>query len=276
MFFDIDRYGIHIGPLYLRFYGVIIMFGALMAALLAQRLLRKRDQDPDLVWDGLIWALVFGIIGARLYHVFTPSISAGGWQQTLNYLRNPISILTTWEGGLGIPGAILGGAIGLYIFARRNNHSIWLILDVAAPGVALAQAIGRWGNFVNQELYGPPSDLPWAIYIEPAYRLNTTWNGVPLSQFETFHPLFLYESLWNLANMFLLLWLFRRFDSWLRTGDIFFIYLITYPLGRLLLEFIRLDYVPLFENAINMNQLVMLLVAIASGVFLYLRHRRTA
>ncbi len=275
MFFDIDRYGIHIGPLYLRFYGIIIMFGALMAALLAQRLLRKRKQDPELVWDGLIWALVFGIIGARLYHVFTPSISAGGWQQTLNYLRNPISILTTWEGGLGIPGAILGGALGLYIFARRNNQSIWLILDVAAPGVALAQAIGRWGNFVNQELYGPPTDLPWGIYIEPAYRLNTTWNGVPLSQFETFHPLFLYESLWNLANMFFLLWLFRRFESRLKTGDLFFIYLITYPLGRFLLEFIRLDYVPLFENAINMNQLVMLLVAIASSVFLYLRHRRT-
>jgi phosphatidylglycerol:prolipoprotein diacylglycerol transferase len=272
MFFDIDRYGIHIGPLYLRFYGFIIMFGALMAALLAQRLLRRKNRDPEIVWDGLIWALVFGIIGARLYHVFTPSISAGGWQQTLNYLRNPISILTTWEGGLGMPGAILGGALGLYIFARRNRIPLGLILDVAAPGVALAQAIGRWGNFVNQELYGPPTNLPWGIYIEPAYRLNTSWNGVPLAQFDTFHPLFLYESIWNLANMFFLLWLMRRFEGWLSVGDLFFVYLITYPIGRFLLEFIRLDYVPLF--AVNLNQLIMLIVAIVSSAALYWRHRK--
>lgn len=274
MFFDIDRYGIQIGPLTLRFYGIIIMFGALMATLLAQRLLRRRKQDPEIVWDGLIWALIFGIIGARLYHVFTPSISAGGWQQTLNYLRNPVSILTTWEGGLGMPGAIIGGAFGLYLFARRSRISLSLILDVAAPGVALAQAIGRWGNFVNQELYGPPTDLPWGIFIEPAYRLNTTWNGVPLAQFETFHPLFLYESIWNLANMFFLLWLMRRFEGRLKEGDLFFAYLVMYPLGRFLLEFIRLDYVPLF--AINLNQLVMLIVAIVSGVALFQRHRKTA
>jgi len=269
MFFDIDRFGIHIGPLYLRFYGIIIMFGALMAALLAQRLLRQKKRDPDIVWDGLIWALVFGIIGARLYHVFTPSISAGGWQQTLNYLRNPISILTTWEGGLGIPGAIMGGVLGLYIFARRNNIALGLILDVAAPGVALAQAIGRWGNFVNQELYGPPIDLQWRMfYIEPAYRLPS------VAEFEYFHPLFLYESLWNLANMLFLLWLMRRFEDRLKVGDLFFAYLIIYPLGRFLLEFIRLDYVPLF--AINLNQLVMLLVMAFSGIMLFMRHRRTS
>lgn len=273
MFFDIDRYGIQIGPLNLRFYGIIIMFGALMATLLAQRLLRRKKHDPDIVWDGLIWALIFGIIGARLYHVFTPSISAGGWQQTLNYLRNPVSILTTWEGGLGMPGALIGGALGLYIFARRNKISLALILDVAAPGVALAQAIGRWGNFVNQELYGPPTDLPWGIFIEPVYRLNTTWNGVPLSQFEYFHPLFLYESIWNLANMFFLLWLMRRFEGRLKDGDVFFAYLVVYPLGRFMLEFIRLDYVPLF--AINLNQLVMLIVALVSGAALFLRHRKT-
>ncbi len=273
MFFDIDRYGIYIGPLNLRFYGIIIMFGALMAALMAQRLLRRKKYDPDIVWDGLIWALIFGIIGARLYHVFTPSISAGGWQQTLNYLRNPVSILTTWEGGLGMPGALIGGGLGLYLFARRNKLPLQVLLDVAAPGVALAQAIGRWGNFVNQELYGPPTDLPWGIYIEPAYRLHTTWNGLPLSQFEYFHPLFLYESLWNLANMFFLLWLMRRFGESLKQGDIFLSYLVVYPIGRFLLEFIRLDYVPLF--AINLNQLVMLIVAIVSGAVLFTRHRKT-
>jgi phosphatidylglycerol:prolipoprotein diacylglycerol transferase len=271
MFFDLDRYGIHIGPLYIRFYGIIIMTGAFLAAMLAQRLLKRKGKDPDIVWDGLVWALIFGIIGARLYHVFTPSISAGGWTQTLNYLRNPISILTTWEGGLGMPGAILGGVLGLYIYARRNNVSFGLILDAAAPGVALAQAIGRWGNFVNQELYGPPTDLPWGIYIEPRFRLPGTWNGVPLSEFERFHPLFLYESLWNLMNMALLLYLWRRYEARMGSGELFLVYLIIYPVGRFLLEFIRLDYVPLF--GINLNQVIMLAVALVSGLVLFLRLR---
>ncbi|TFH36160.1 MAG: prolipoprotein diacylglyceryl transferase, partial [Anaerolineales bacterium] len=114
----------------------------------------------------------------------------------------------------------------------------------------------------------PPTDLPWGIFIDPAHRLPS------VMEFETFHPLFLYESLWNLANMFFLLWLWRRFDGRLKNGDLFFIYLIAYTLGRFLLEFIRLDYVPLF--AINLNQLVMLIVAVASGVALYWRHRKTA
>jgi phosphatidylglycerol:prolipoprotein diacylglycerol transferase len=276
MLFDIDRYGIHIGPLYVRFYGIIIMTGALLATLLAQRLLKRKDKDPEIVWDALIWALVFGIIGARLYHVFTPSISAGGWEQTLNYLRNPITILTTWEGGLGMPGAILGGVLGLYIYARRNNIAIGLILDVAAPGVALAQAIGRWGNFVNQELFGFPTDLPWGIRIdknilELVYR-DITYKGQTLVNFDRFHPLFLYESLWNLLNMAILLYIWRRHEERMGSGELFLIYLIIYPLGRFLLEFIRLDYVPLF--GINLNQVIMLLVAVASGFVLFLRVRK--
>jgi phosphatidylglycerol:prolipoprotein diacylglycerol transferase len=247
------------------------MTGAFLAAMLAQRLIKRKGKDPEIVWDGLIWALIFGIIGARLYHVFTPSISAGGWEQTLNYLRNPVSILTTWQGGLGMPGAILGGVLGLYLFARRNNVSFGLILDAAAPGVALAQAIGRWGNFVNQELYGPPTDLPWGIYIEPRFRLPGTWNGVPLSEFDHFHPLFLYESLWNLLNLALLLYLWRRYEGRMGSGDLFLVYLIVYPIGRFLLEFIRLDYVPLF--GINLNQVIMLAVALVSGIVLFLRTR---
>ncbi len=268
MIFDIDRYGIHVGPLYIRFYGIIIMTGAFLATMLAQRLLKRKGKDPEIVWDGLIWALLFGIIGARLYHVFTPSISAGGWQQTLNYLRNPVSILTTWEGGLGMPGAIIGGVLGLYIFARRNDISFGLILDAAAPGVALAQAIGRWGNFVNQELYGPPTDLPWGIYIEPRFRLPG------YSEFENFHPLFLYESLWNLMNMALLLYLWKRYEGRMGSGELFLVYLIVYPIGRFLLEFIRLDYVPLF--GINLNQVIMLAVALVSAVLLFLRMRNEA
>jgi phosphatidylglycerol:prolipoprotein diacylglycerol transferase len=263
---SVDAYGIHIGFLYFRFYGMIIMFGAIVAALLAQRLLRERGEQTDMVWDALIWLLVFGLIGARIWHIFTPSQSLlDQGIDTKYYLTHPLAILTTWEGGLGMPGAIVGGVVGLYIFARRRKISLGFILDVAAPGVALAQAIGRWGNLINQELYGPPTDLPWKIYIRPKNRM------VGYESYEYFHPLFLYESLWNLCNAILLLWLLRRYSDRLIEGDLFFVYLITYPLGRFLLEFLRLDFVPMW--GINFNQTVMLLVAIASGIALVLRHK---
>jgi phosphatidylglycerol:prolipoprotein diacylglycerol transferase len=263
---SVDAYGLHIGPLYFRFYGMIIMLGAVAAALIARRLLKRLGRDPELVWDGLIWALIFGIIGARLYHIFTPSKSllALGYD-TKYYLTHPLEILTTWQGGLGIPGAIMGGALGLYIFARRRKLEFLLLLDIASPGVALAQAIGRWGNFVNQELYGPPTNLPWGIPIRPENRMPG------YEQYERFHPLFLYESLWNLANFGLLYWLWIRHRERLKSGDIFLVYLITYPLGRFLLEFLRLDFVPLF--GINFNQMFMLLVALGAGLALFLRHR---
>jgi phosphatidylglycerol:prolipoprotein diacylglycerol transferase len=263
---NLDAYGIHIGPLYFRYYGFILMFGALLAALVSRRLMSRTDRDPDIVWDALIWALIFGVIGARLYHVFTPSkslLDAG--IDTRYYLTHPLQILMTWQGGLGMPGAIIGGVLGLYIFARRNGISFSYLLDVAAPGVPLAQAVGRWGNFVNQELYGPPTDLPWGILIRPENRLEG------YESFERFHPLFLYESLWNLASAGLMIWLFYRYRDRLRSGDFFFIYLILYPVGRFLLEFIRLDFVPLL--GINFNQMLMLGVAILSAGALYYRNR---
>ena len=164
--------------------------------------------------------------------------------------------------------SIAGGAFGLYLFAKRRRLSLSMLLDATAPGVALAQAIGRWGNFVNQELYGPPTDLPWGIYILPENRLPD------YAAFERFQPLFLYESLWNLANALFLLWLWRRYRKRLREGDLFLIYLVMYPLGRFLLEFLRLDYVPLY--GINLNQLLMLLVAVASGAAFFIRRRRPA
>ena len=153
----------------------------------------------------------------------------------------------------------------MYIFARRNNLNILLILDAAAPGVALAQAIGRWGNFVNQELYGPPTDLPWKIFIRPENRIS------PYQDHEYFHPLFLYESLWSLGNMFFLLWIARRFSDRLKTGDVFLVYLITYPVIRILLDFIRVDASEI--AGINANQTFMVIVLLAAvGVLVY-RHK---
>jgi phosphatidylglycerol:prolipoprotein diacylglycerol transferase len=263
----IDTYGIHIGPLYFRFYGIILMLGALAAAMVARRMMRRDGRDPDLVWDALMWALVFGIIGARLYHIFTPSESLRAMGiDTAYYLTHPLDILFTWRGGLGMPGAIVGGLFGIYLFTRRRKISFAMMIDYAAPGLALAQAIGRWGNYVNQELYGPPTDLPWGIFIQPENRMA----GYEL--YERFHPLFLYESLWNFGLALFLLWVWRRFRGRLLAGDLFLIYLIGYPLGRFWLEFLRLDFVRSY--GLNFNQALMLLTALASAAALIIRHRR--
>ena len=251
----------------LRYYGMLLMLGAIAAAAVASRLLKIDRADSELAWDGLIWVLVLGVVGARLYHVFTPSLSLQEQGITTAwYLTHPLDLINTTKGGLGMPGAIIGGVFGLYLFARRRKLQLGRLMDAAAPGVALAQAIGRWGNYVNQELYGPPTDLPWGIRIDPANRLPG------YEPFERFHPLFLYESLWNLVNFFFLLWLWRNYRERLVSGDIFLAYLVTYPLGRFLLEYLRLDYVPAF--GINLNQVVMLVVSIAAAVALYLRNRQ--
>lgn len=265
-----DAYGIHLGPLYLHYYGIIIMFGAAAGTYLASKLLTRMDPEksPDVMWDALIWALVLGVIGARLYHVFTPSKSL--LDQGINtyyYLTHPLDLIASWQGGLGIPGAVIGGVLGLWIFARRNGFKLSLLLDAAAPGLAIGQAIGRWGNFVNQELYGPPTNLPWGIYIRPENRLPG------FQAFSTFQPLFLYESILDLANAAFLYWLWRRYGDRFKRGDLFLAYLVTYPIIRFGLEFLRIDFVPMF--GINFNQTLMLVIALASGAALYLRHRQS-
>lgn len=259
--------GFNIGPLFIHFYGIILMTGALAGALLADREARRRGQNNEVIWDGFVWALIGGIIGARVWHILTPppSMVAQGIT-TYYYLTHPLDAINIRQGGLGIPGAIIGGVLGLYFFCRRRKLNFLMLIDLAAPGLALGQAIGRWGNFVNQEVYGAPTDLPWAIYIDPQHRFQG------FQQFERYHPLFLYESLWNLANMALLLWLGRRYEKNLQHGDIFLVYLIVYPIGRFLLEFLRLDSSQV--AGINANQTLMAIVALAASATLYLRKRR--
>jgi phosphatidylglycerol:prolipoprotein diacylglycerol transferase len=267
----VDSYGIHFGPLYIHFYGIIVMSGAVVGAYIASRMIRRMDEDspPDIMWDALVWGLIFGVIGARLYHVFTPSKSllAAGID-TRYYLTHPLDLIASWQGGLGIPGAIIGGVVGLWIFAHRNGYSLRLLLDATAPGLAIGQAIGRWGNFVNQEIYGPPTNLPWGIYIRPENRMPG------FEQFSRFQPLFLYESILNVLNAIFLYWVWRRYGEVMKTGDLFLVYLVTYPLIRFGLEFLRLDFVPLF--GINFNQGLMLVVALVSAGVLYWRHRSPA
>jgi len=258
--------GFQIGPLYVYYYGIILMLGAIAAAFLAEREAHRRGQSGGIVWDALIWVLIGGIIGARIWHILTPppSMQAAGIT-TQYYLTHPLDILMTWRGGLGIPGAVIGGVIALYLFCRKRSLDFTLWADVAAPALALGQAIGRWGNFVNQEVYGAPADLPWAIFIAPQNRLPEFTNEA------YYHPLFLYESLWSLASVVLMLWLSRRFADWLISGDIFLVYLILYPVGRFLLEFLRLDSAVV--AGVNANQTVMAIVGVAAAALLIHRHR---
>ncbi len=258
--------GFAIGPLYIRFYGIILMLGAVTGAWLATVEAKRRGHDPEIVWDLLIYLIIGGVIGARLWHVFTPppsSIEQG--ITTAYYLTHPLDAISIWKGGLGIPGAVIGGAVALYFYSRKHKLSFAEWTDIAAPCLALGQAIGRFGNFFNQELYGAPTNLPWKIYIDPPHRLTG------FVQYEYYHPLFLYESILNLANMFFLLWLARRFEDRLKPGDVFLVYLIFYPVVRFSLDFLRLDASQI--AGINANQTLMAIIAVAAAVSLWWRHR---
>lgn len=250
----------------LYYYGVIIMTGALAGGWLAAREAARRGHNPEVVWDLLIWLVIGGIVGARLWHVFTPSPSlVAQGVDTMYYLTHPFDLINLRKGGLGLPGGVIGGAVALYLFTRKRKLNFAEWADIAAPSLALGQAIGRWGNFFNQELYGAPTDLPWKLFIDPQHRLPG------FADVEYYHPLFLYESLWNLGNLFLLLWLGRRFADRLKTGDIFLAYLVVYPLGRFLLEFLRLDSSQI--AGVNANQTVMLIVMLTAAAALTWRHK---
>ena len=248
------------------FYGILITLGVVVAAFIGQAEAKRRGMNPEFVWDALFWVVLAGIIGARIWHILTPPPSmvaqgiTTGW-----YLMHPLDMINIRNGGLGIPGAVIGGALALWIYCRRKKISFPTFADVVAPGVALAQAIGRWGNFFNQELYGLPTNLPWKIYIDPLHRVAGYQN------YDYFTPLFFYESLWNVLNMAVLLWMARRFSKWLKPGDIFFIYMIMYSIGRFCLEFLRLDAARI--GGINFNQTFVIIVAVGAGLVLFLNHR---
>jgi phosphatidylglycerol:prolipoprotein diacylglycerol transferase len=262
----ITRSGIQLGPLFIHFYGLIIMTGALLAAWLATRLAKRRGDNGELIWDALPWLLVAGIIGARLWHILTPPDSMKSLGLTTEYyFTHPLDALAIWKGGLGIPGAVIGGAIALFFYCRAKKVSFARWVDFITPGLALAQAIGRWGNFVNQEVYGAPTTLPWKIYIDPLHRI------AGYQDVEYYHPLFLYESLYNLAIVAILLWVGKRFQEKLRDGDIFLFYMILYPIGRFFLEFLRLD--PSSVGLLNANQTLMAVIVVAAIVIFFVRHR---
>jgi len=259
----------NIGPLTIHFYGILIMIGALLAAWIASREAARRGFSGDLVWDMFPWLIIGGIIGARLWHVLTPPASMVEQGITAGYyFTHPLEILAIWKGGLGIPGAVIGGVVALWIYCRKRKMSFSMWVDIAVPGLPLAQAVGRLGNYFNQEVYGAPSNLPWAIPIDRAHRLPEYIDQA------TYHPLFAYEGIYNLINMVVLLWVGRKFADKLKSGDVFLIYLIIYPVGRFFLEFLRLDPSPV--AGININQTIMGIIAVVATFTLIFRHRKTA
>ncbi len=265
---SIDRTGILLlGSFKIYFYGVIIMCGVVAASYLAYRRAAKYGQDPERVWDMVTWAVIGGVLGARLWHILTPppSLVAQGID-TWYYFTHPLAMLDIRNGGLGIVGAIAGGALAVFIYLRRNQLSFATWVDIIAPGLLLAQGMGRWGNFLNQELYGAPTNLPWAIYIDELHRLPAFADQA------YYHPTFLYESLLNWIGMGLLLWVSIRFFDRLKRGDVFLLYLIYYPIVRILMEMLRLDSSTV--GGMNANQALMVpVVVLALGALLF-RHLR--
>ena len=219
----------YLGPVPLRAYALCIIAGIIVAMIIAIRRWRARGGTADSMELMVMVGVPFGIVGARLYHVITD------YQLYFGAGRNPLNALKIWEGGLGIWGGIGLGLLGGYLVARRRRIAFPAVLDAIAPAILVAQAIGRLGNYFNQELFGRPTTLPWALEIAPQYR------PTGYEQFTTFHPTFLYEMMWNLAAAVLLVWLDRKFR--LGHGKVFALYVLLYTGGRFWIEALRIDTV---------------------------------
>lgn len=222
-----------LGPIDVYWYGILIVSGILLAAVLTTRTAQLWGENPLYAWGALPWVVGLGLLGARLYHALTipPSIGIGRGY----YVKHPLMILAMWEGGLGAFGALYGGTAGLLIAAWRAHRDPWRWMDIAAPGVALGQAIARWGNWVNQEQYGRPTTAPWGIPIQPEYRLPG------YEAFERFQPIFAYESVCSLGICIVLIVLSWRYRDRLVPGLIAGIYYLAYATIRFAIEFIRVD-----------------------------------
>lgn len=249
---------VQVGPFALRWYGLLIASAVLIGVSLSQYLAKRRGVNPDLLGDLAIWLVIGAIPCARIYYVLFE------WE---NYAQHPEDIIAIWKGGIAIHGAIIGGLIAALIFARINRTSFWQLADLVAPSLVLGQAIGRWGNFFNSEAFGRPTDLPWKLFI-PIDRRPPGYT-----QFEYFHPTFLYESLWNIGVFTLLLTLFfrgLRSKPPLKVGTLFLTYMVTYSIGRFWIEGLRTDSLMLGPLRIaQVVSLVEITLGILGLVWLY-------
>ncbi len=248
------------GPFAMRWYGLCIALGIAVGTFVVSRELARKGYDGALALDALFFVVPLGFIGARVYHVLTDYEL---------YADDPFpGVFEVWNGGLGIYGAVVGGFLGVLIFARIRGISALMFADAAAPGLILAQAIGRWGNYFNQELFGRPSDLPWAIRIAPENRPDGFADA------QAFHPTFLYESIWNVLVFFVLLYVARRFASRLKDGDVFLLYVSLYSVGRFFVEALRIDPAFLLGD-FRGNLFVASVLALTFALIFLLRHAST-
>lgn len=262
----------HLGPLPIRAYAVSIMVGIVLALWLTHRRYLARGGDADMVWDAAIVAIPAGIIGGRIYHVITDA------DKYFCAACNPVDALKITNGGLGIWGAVALGTLAVWTLFRYKKVPLAPFADAVAPGIILGQAIGRLGNWFNQEIYGRPTDLPWALDI--FYRVDDNGEFAPLTGRSTgdvitsVHPTFLYELLWNLVILALLLFIDRRWK--LAQGSIFALYVAGYTLGRFWIELMRDDSATMILDQ-RVNTWVSALIFLAAvAVFFWLQRRRRA
>ena len=260
-----DLSSFSLGPLTIHAYALCILAGIILALWMTSVRWKRRGLPEEAVWDIAIWAIPFGIIGGRLYHVISSPAAYFGANGDLSLIPQ------IWRGGLGIWGAVALGAVGAWIGCRRAGVKLSAFADAGAPGLLLAQAAGRWGNWFNQELFGGPTDLPWGLEIDPT-NPNFPAGTAPGT---LFHPTFLYESLWNLAGVALLLALDKRFR--LRGGRLFWLYAAFYTAGRLWIETLRIDdaeMITLLGVTQRLNvwtSIGIFLVSVAMFIFLTIR-----
>ncbi len=262
-------FSFHIGSFEfaLRWYGVLVMFGVVVAGWMASREISRHGEDGETVWDALIWILPVGIVGARLWYVANSIL--GGNQY---YLQNPIQIINIPQGGLHFYGGLLFGAVALGMYLRKNNLDIWLFLDAIAPVTLLGQALARPANFINQELYGQPTNLPWGISIDGLHRTGIYQDLVKYPLESTrFHPTFAYEMLWNFLVFGLIYFLLRRFAGKIKPGAVFFGWLMLAGIGRFWIEFFRPDQPHVAGSWVTTTQLVAFLMAVSGAVLLAYR-----
>jgi len=266
-----ERVAFYIGSIPVHWYGIMIMLGVLIASYLSYRDAQRRKEDPEHVWQLFPWVLIAGIIGARLGWVL-PSLGNLSQEPLLVFgasLPWQFRVFAIWEGGLSIQGAVVGGALAVWLYCRGYGLRFLKWGDIIVPGLAVAQAVGRWGNFFNQEAFGTPTTLPWGIPINE--RRQTEVAGIQNPNIDTrFHPTFAYEMVWDLLNFGLLIWLGRQRRFRLLEGDLLWVYLIFYSLGRIAIEQIRVDSA--LVGGLRAPQVVALItVAFAWSMFIYRR-----
>jgi phosphatidylglycerol:prolipoprotein diacylglycerol transferase len=258
------------GHFTLRWYGLIIGIAVIVGAYITEREVMRRGGKENYVWDMMIWVVIAGIIGARIGYVLN-DIAGGGKY----YINNPEAILKVSEGGLHIYGAVIGGFIAVYYYTRKYPFDLWLLMDAVAPALLISQALGRLANFINQELYGPPTDLPWGIPISSDFRINP-WRDMVLYPEATtrFHPTFAYEMIWNLVAVGIIYLLIRRYGEKYKPGTIFFLWLIFEGVGRFLIEYFRPDQPRVPGTDISVSRIVAALMAIIGLVLLLARFKK--